>query len=55
MTVSKFILFHLFLYQMREVLYKDFEAALQVVRPSVAGKDLDVYIEWNRQFGCGGI
>ena len=38
---------------MRKVLYKDFEAALLVIRASVSEKDLDLYIEWNKQFGCG--
>ena len=39
--------------QMRPVLYKDFQAALEIVRPSVSAQDLDLYVEWNRQFGCG--
>ncbi len=33
---------------------KDFEAALLVIKPSVSEKDLALYIDWNRQFGCGG-
>ena len=38
---------------MRPVNFADFEAALQVVKPSVSEKDLDLYIDWNKQFGCG--
>ncbi|CAI7993268.1 Fidgetin-like protein 1, partial [Geodia barretti] len=39
--------------EMRPVLYKDFQAALHVIRPSVSERDLDLYIQWNKQFGCG--
>ena len=38
---------------MRPVLFKDFESAFGVIRPSVSEKDLELYIEWNKQFGCG--
>ncbi|PNT62758.1 hypothetical protein BRADI_4g07862v3 [Brachypodium distachyon] len=36
---------------MRPVMLKDFEAALQEVRPSVSANELGTYEEWNRQFG----
>ena len=39
---------------MRPVLNRDFESALLVVKPSVSERDLDLYMEWNRQFGSGG-
>ena len=39
--------------QMRPILYKDFEAALRIIKPSVSDKDLELYVDWNRQFGCG--
>ena len=39
--------------QMRPILYKDFEAALRIIKPSVSDRDLELYIDWNRQFGCG--
>jgi SpoVK/Ycf46/Vps4 family AAA+-type ATPase len=38
---------------MRPVIYRDFQAALHVIRPSVSERDLDLYIQWNKQFGCG--
>uniref|UniRef100_A0A0D9XZ03 AAA+ ATPase domain-containing protein n=1 Tax=Leersia perrieri TaxID=77586 RepID=A0A0D9XZ03_9ORYZ len=36
---------------MRPVMLKDFETALQEVRPSVSSSELGIYEEWNRQFG----
>uniref|UniRef100_A0A0E0BS61 AAA+ ATPase domain-containing protein n=1 Tax=Oryza glumipatula TaxID=40148 RepID=A0A0E0BS61_9ORYZ len=36
---------------MRPVILKDFETALQEVRPSVSSSELGTYEEWNRQFG----
>uniref|UniRef100_A0A0D3HU47 AAA+ ATPase domain-containing protein n=1 Tax=Oryza barthii TaxID=65489 RepID=A0A0D3HU47_9ORYZ len=36
---------------MRPVMLKDFETALQEVRPSVSSSELGTYEEWNRQFG----
>ncbi|XP_077992201.1 fidgetin-like protein 1 [Glandiceps talaboti] len=39
--------------QVRPILYQDFEEALRNVRPSVSQKDLDVYLEWNQQYGSG--
>ncbi|CAM0950037.1 unnamed protein product [Alopecurus aequalis] len=36
---------------MRPVMLKDFEAALQEVRPSVSPSELGIYEEWNKQFG----
>ena len=38
---------------MRPVNFSDFEAALKVVKASVSEKDLDLYLDWNKQFGCG--
>ncbi|XP_043920736.1 fidgetin-like protein 1 [Protopterus annectens] len=39
--------------QVRAIAYIDFENAFQTVRPSVSPKDLDLYENWNRTFGCG--
>ncbi|XP_072533008.1 fidgetin-like protein 1 [Salminus brasiliensis] len=39
--------------QVRPILYCDFQEALKTVRPSVSTKDLELYEEWNRTFGCG--
>ncbi|CAL8357779.1 unnamed protein product [Boreogadus saida] len=39
--------------QVRPILYRDFQDALRAVRPSVAPKDLELYEDWNRTFGCG--
>ncbi|XP_071915175.1 ATPase family AAA domain-containing protein FIGL1 [Coffea arabica] len=36
---------------MRPVTVKDFENALQEVRPSVSSNELGIYEEWNKQFG----
>ncbi|XP_076831432.1 fidgetin-like protein 1 [Brachyhypopomus gauderio] len=39
--------------QVRPILYHDFQEALKTVRPSVSPKDLQLYEEWNKTFGCG--
>ncbi|KAL0964260.1 hypothetical protein UPYG_G00321440 [Umbra pygmaea] len=39
--------------QVRPILHCDFLDALKVVRPSVSAKDLELYEEWNKTFGCG--
>lgn len=39
--------------QVRPILYTDFQEALKTVRPSVSSKDLELYEEWNKTFGCG--
>ncbi|XP_058507874.1 fidgetin-like protein 1 [Solea solea] len=39
--------------QVRPILYCDFQDALKTVRPSVSSKDLELYEEWNKTFGCG--
>ncbi|KAM9344713.1 fidgetin-like protein 1 [Symphorus nematophorus] len=39
--------------QVRPILYSDFQEALKTVRPSVSSKDLELYEEWNKTFGCG--
>ncbi|KAM3606131.1 uncharacterized protein V6R79_011287 [Siganus canaliculatus] len=39
--------------QVRPILYGDFQEALNTVRPSVSSKDLELYEEWNKTFGCG--
>lgn len=39
--------------QVRPILYSDFQEALNTVRPSVSSKDLELYEEWNKTFGCG--
>ncbi|KAM9804360.1 fidgetin-like protein 1 [Neosynchiropus ocellatus] len=39
--------------QVRPILYRDFQEALKTVRPSVSSKDLELYEEWNKTFGCG--
>ncbi len=36
---------------LRPVKLEDFEVALSQVRASVSNKDLEGYIEWNKQFG----
>ncbi|PUZ67005.1 hypothetical protein GQ55_3G395600 [Panicum hallii var. hallii] len=36
---------------MRSVMLKDFESAMQEVRPSVSSNELGTYEEWNKQFG----
>ncbi|XP_054456257.1 fidgetin-like protein 1 isoform X2 [Anoplopoma fimbria] len=39
--------------QVRPILYEDFQEALKTVRPSVSSKDLELYEDWNKTFGCG--
>lgn len=39
--------------QVRPILYADFQEALKTVRPSVSTRDLELYEDWNRTFGCG--
>ncbi|KAM8858661.1 fidgetin-like protein 1 [Spinachia spinachia] len=39
--------------QVRPILYGDFQEALKTVRPSVSPKDLELYEDWNKTFGCG--
>ncbi|KAF7710532.1 fidgetin-like protein 1 [Silurus meridionalis] len=39
--------------QVRPILYCDFKEALKTVRPSVSTKDLELYEDWNKTFGCG--
>lgn len=39
--------------QVRPIAYADFENAFRTVRPSVSSKDLELYEDWNRTFGCG--
>ncbi|XP_023681447.2 fidgetin-like protein 1 isoform X1 [Paramormyrops kingsleyae] len=39
--------------QVRPIVHTDFQDALKTVRPSVSSKDLELYEEWNRTFGCG--
>ncbi|XP_052427809.1 fidgetin-like protein 1 isoform X1 [Carassius gibelio] len=39
--------------QVRPILFSDFQEALKTVRPSVSSKDLELYEEWNKTFGCG--
>jgi len=39
------------MFQVRPISYEDFVDALQQVRASVSKRDLDVYIDWNKQYG----
>ncbi|AWP14360.1 putative fidgetin-like protein 1 [Scophthalmus maximus] len=39
--------------QVRPILSGDFQEALKTVRPSVSSKDLELYEDWNKTFGCG--
>ncbi|XP_073486705.1 fidgetin-like protein 1 isoform X1 [Aquarana catesbeiana] len=39
--------------QVRPISYTDFQNAFQVVKPSVSTKDLELYENWNKTFGCG--
>lgn len=39
--------------QVRPIVYSDFQEALRTVRPSVSSKDLELYEDWNKTFGCG--
>lgn len=38
--------------QMRPVAYQDFENVFCKFQPSISQKELDVYTEWNKIFGC---
>ncbi|MBN3276088.1 FIGL1 protein, partial [Polyodon spathula] len=38
--------------QVRAIVYTDFKDALQTVRPTVSSKDLKLYEDWNKTFGC---
>ncbi|XP_043988341.1 fidgetin isoform X2 [Gambusia affinis] len=38
--------------QMRPVTYQDFENVFCKFQPSISQKELDVYTEWNKMFGC---
>lgn len=39
--------------EVRPISFIDFQNALQVVKPSVSKKDLELYENWNKTFGCG--
>ncbi|XP_027692861.1 fidgetin-like protein 1 [Vombatus ursinus] len=39
--------------QVRPIAFVDFENAFRTVRPSVSLKDLELYENWNKTFGCG--
>ncbi|XP_045142287.1 fidgetin-like protein 1 isoform X1 [Echinops telfairi] len=39
--------------QVRPIAYIDFENAFRTVRPSVSPRDLELYENWNKMFGCG--
>ncbi|XP_059828442.1 fidgetin-like protein 1 [Hypanus sabinus] len=39
--------------QVRPIKFIDFKNAFVNVRPSVSAKDLELYEEWNKTFGCG--
>ncbi|XP_057361314.1 fidgetin-like protein 1 [Manis pentadactyla] len=39
--------------QVRPIAHIDFANAFRTVRPSVSAKDLELYENWNRTFGCG--
>lgn len=39
--------------QVRPIVYSDFQDALRTVRPSVSSRDLELYEDWNKTFGCG--
>lgn len=41
------------LFQVRPILFEDFDDALHQVRASVSEKDLDLYIQWNKLYGSG--
>uniref|UniRef100_G3UAW6 Fidgetin n=1 Tax=Loxodonta africana TaxID=9785 RepID=G3UAW6_LOXAF len=38
--------------QLRPVTYPDFENAFCKIQPSISQKELDMYVEWNKMFGC---
>ncbi|XP_053733746.1 fidgetin isoform X1 [Synchiropus splendidus] len=39
--------------QMRPVSYQDFDSVFCKFQPSISQKELDMYTEWNKMFGCG--
>ncbi|XP_004616237.1 fidgetin-like protein 1 [Sorex araneus] len=39
--------------QVRPITYIDFENAFRTVRPSVSSKDLELFENWNKTYGCG--
>lgn len=39
--------------QVRPIAYIDFENAFRTVRPSVSSKDLELFENWNKTYGCG--
>ncbi|XP_002167043.3 fidgetin-like protein 1 isoform X1 [Hydra vulgaris] len=39
--------------EVRPINIDDFENALKQIRPSVSINDLQVYVDWNRLYGCG--
>jgi len=41
--------------QVRPISYEDFLDALKQVRASVSQKDLDIYLEWNKQYGSWSV
>jgi len=41
--------------QVRPISYEDFINALKQVRASVSEKDLDVYMDWNKQYGSWSV
>ena len=41
------------LFQVRPIVFEDFDEALHQVRASVSEKDLDLYIKWNKLYGSG--
>ena len=45
--------FIIYLLKVRPIRYEDFVGILEVVRPIVSFKDLKVYEEWNKLYGCG--
>uniref|UniRef100_A0A8C5WLU9 Fidgetin n=1 Tax=Leptobrachium leishanense TaxID=445787 RepID=A0A8C5WLU9_9ANUR len=38
--------------QLRPVTYQDFENVFCKIQPSISQKELDMYVEWNKMFGC---
>ena len=49
------ITYSCFHHQVRPINYQDFQDALTQVRASVSQKDLDVYLDWNKQYGSWGV
>ncbi len=41
--------------QVRPITFQDFDDALKQVRASVSEKDLDLYLDWNKQYGSWGL